>query len=177
MGVFSDLTYDKLVNASRRLYQIRAGNSEEEQPLRLPGHEIAAHNSVGPDEHYNIFRWYQSGWGRYTQPDPLGPGGLGIMSVSLDSGPEYRKWSDFARFAIQLADEGSPFANLNLYAYAADDPVSGEDELGLWPVLRRRLLSWIWKQNHCARRSRRSESAVQGMPGALLLLRERIQTS
>lgn len=55
-----------------RLYQLRAGDSEEEQPLRLPGQEISAHSSAGPDEHYNIFRWYRSGWGRYTQSDPLG---------------------------------------------------------------------------------------------------------
>lgn len=26
----------------------------------------------GPEENYNIFRWYKSGWGRYTHADPLG---------------------------------------------------------------------------------------------------------
>lgn len=26
----------------------------------------------GSEENYNIFRWYQGGWGRYTQTDPLG---------------------------------------------------------------------------------------------------------
>src|ERR1051326_935179 len=54
-----------------RLYQLRTGDSEEEQPLRLPGQEIAAHNSIAAGEHYNVFRWYQSGWGRYTQSDPM----------------------------------------------------------------------------------------------------------
>lgn len=24
------------------------------------------------EDHYNIFRWYRAGWGRYTQADPLG---------------------------------------------------------------------------------------------------------
>jgi RHS repeat-associated protein len=38
------------------------------QPLRLPG-QIAQDSG---DLSYNIFRWYRSGWGRYTQNDPLG---------------------------------------------------------------------------------------------------------
>jgi RHS repeat-associated protein len=67
-----------------RLYQLRAGSSEEEQPLRLPGQEIAAHNAVGSDEHYNIFRWYRAGWGRYTQPDPMGlVGGPNLFAYAL----------------------------------------------------------------------------------------------
>jgi len=70
-----------------RLYQLRAGGSEEEQPLRLPGQEIAAHNSVAPDEHYNIFRWYQSGWGRYTQADPLGLAGSANLFTYVDENP------------------------------------------------------------------------------------------
>jgi RHS repeat-associated protein len=82
-----------------RLYQLRAGDSEEEQPLRLPGQEIAAHSAVGSDEHYNVFRWYRAGWGRYTQPDPVG----------LDG-------------------------NLNLFAYAAGDPIDAIDPSGLTPL-------------------------------------------
>ena len=26
----------------------------------------------GPEENYNVFRWYKSSWGRYTQTDPIG---------------------------------------------------------------------------------------------------------
>jgi RHS repeat-associated protein len=29
-------------------------------------------NGEGQEENYNIHRWYRSGWGRYTQTDPLG---------------------------------------------------------------------------------------------------------
>lgn len=41
------------------------------QPLGSPGHEDQGDG--GRD--YNIFRWYRSDWGRYTQADPLGVGG------------------------------------------------------------------------------------------------------
>jgi RHS repeat-associated protein len=37
------------------------------QPLALPGQEDAF-----SDRSYNIFRWYRSSWGRYTQADPAG---------------------------------------------------------------------------------------------------------
>ena len=42
-----------------------------EQPLRFPGQE-AAMKWEGTEERYNIFRWYRSSFGRYTQSDPLG---------------------------------------------------------------------------------------------------------
>jgi len=42
-----------------------------DQPLRFPGQE-AAMTWEGTEERYNIFRWYRSGWGRYTQADPIG---------------------------------------------------------------------------------------------------------
>jgi RHS repeat-associated protein len=42
-----------------------------EQPLRFPGQDVAV-NWEGTEESYNIFRWYRAGWGRMTQPDPIG---------------------------------------------------------------------------------------------------------
>ncbi|HKS22370.1 MAG TPA: RHS repeat-associated core domain-containing protein [Thermoanaerobaculia bacterium] len=92
-----------------RLYALRAGDSEEEQPLRLPGQEIAAHSALGPGEHYNIFRWYQSGWGRYTQADPLFGGSM-----------------DFTHFWIETNPATQP------YSYAAGNPIQYEDSLGLY---------------------------------------------
>jgi RHS repeat-associated protein len=47
------------------------GEPAFEQPLRFPGQE-AAMTWEGTEERYNIFRWYRSGWGRYTQADPIG---------------------------------------------------------------------------------------------------------
>jgi len=49
------------------VYTVRTGSSLH-QPLRFPGQTALD----GTDTYYNIFRHYRSGWGRYTQPDPLG---------------------------------------------------------------------------------------------------------
>jgi RHS repeat-associated protein len=49
------------------VYALRAGD-DKHQPLRFPGQEVDGVT----DESYNIFRWYRSGWGRYTQADPIG---------------------------------------------------------------------------------------------------------
>ena len=52
------------------VFDMRIG-SRGDQPLRLPGQE-AALVWQGTDENYNIFRWYNTAWGRYTQADPVG---------------------------------------------------------------------------------------------------------
>ncbi|HEU4889004.1 MAG TPA: RHS repeat-associated core domain-containing protein, partial [Thermoanaerobaculia bacterium] len=51
-------------------WSMRAGRAGD-QPLRFPGQELAQ-TFGGTEERYNIFRWYRSGWGRYTQADPMG---------------------------------------------------------------------------------------------------------
>src|SRR3954454_74256 len=38
-----------------------------------------------PTDSNNIFRWYRAGWGRYTQVDPLAPGGLGHFEAGRSS--------------------------------------------------------------------------------------------
>ncbi|HEX7152530.1 MAG TPA: RHS repeat-associated core domain-containing protein [Thermoanaerobaculia bacterium] len=53
-----------------RVYAYRAGN-DIDQRLRLPGQEQVT-DTDGTEQVYNIFRWYRTGWGRYTQADPLG---------------------------------------------------------------------------------------------------------
>lgn len=57
------------------IYAMREG-VRTDQPLRFPGQEVAS-TWEGPEENYNVFRWYRAGWGRYTQADPIG----------LDDGP------------------------------------------------------------------------------------------
>jgi RHS repeat-associated protein len=57
------------------VYALRTGDSRH-QPLRFPGQEADAADG---ERSYNIFRWYRSGWGRYTQADPMGVnGGLNL---------------------------------------------------------------------------------------------------
>ncbi|HEX8251694.1 MAG TPA: RHS repeat-associated core domain-containing protein [Thermoanaerobaculia bacterium] len=51
-------------------YTTRAG-ADRHQPLSLPGQEV----TVETETAYNIFRWYRSGWGRYTQAGPIGLSG------------------------------------------------------------------------------------------------------
>jgi RHS repeat-associated protein len=52
------------------VWEMRTG-PRTAQPLRFPGQEFAM-NWEGQEENYNIHRWYRSGWGRYTQSDPIG---------------------------------------------------------------------------------------------------------
>ncbi len=64
------------------VHTLRAGTSDE-QPLRLPGQDAAWSSASGVDENYNIFRWYRTGWGRYTQADPIGlKGGMNLFAYA-----------------------------------------------------------------------------------------------
>jgi RHS repeat-associated protein len=59
---------------------MRTGSSSD-QPLRFPGQE----DNGGP-ESYNIFRWYRSSWGRYTQADLIGlNGGANLYRYAIDN--------------------------------------------------------------------------------------------
>ncbi|HKO58476.1 MAG TPA: RHS repeat-associated core domain-containing protein [Thermoanaerobaculia bacterium] len=66
-----------------RVHAFRTGASRH-QPLRLPGQE---YDERTPERHYNIFRWYRDGWGRYTQGDPVGLNGraTSLYDYSLDN--------------------------------------------------------------------------------------------
>ena len=64
--------------------EYRVGSATD-QPLRFPGQEYD-HSREGTDEHYNVFRWYRSGWGRYTQADPIGlDGGLNVYRYAANN--------------------------------------------------------------------------------------------
>jgi RHS repeat-associated protein len=53
-----------------RIHSTTTGSSLH-QPLSLPGQE---YDGTG-ERAYNVFRWYRTGWGRYTQADPIGLNG------------------------------------------------------------------------------------------------------
>ncbi len=116
------------------IFEMRTG-SEATQPLRLPGQEVVN----GVTERYNIFRWYRAGWGRYTQPDPLGrhdrryPVMRGSQPASQRPGTR----------PVAIAADGLPIesnglgAAVNTYAYAEGSPLMLTDPLGLssWCVV------------------------------------------
>jgi len=87
------------------LWSLRAGTAAE-QPLRFPGQEYAG-KWEGVEEHYNIFRWYRAGWGRYTQADPLA-------------------------FMTTGVEERVRISTLAAYSYAMNSPISYDDPLGLY---------------------------------------------
>lgn len=51
-----------------RVYAYTAGSAADPQPLRFPGQE---ERSTSSGRSYNLFRWYRSDVGQYTQPDPV----------------------------------------------------------------------------------------------------------
>jgi RHS repeat-associated protein len=64
------------------VFAMHAGNRGD-QVLRLPGQEVAEFAGDATEQSYNIFRWYRSGWGRYTQADPIGlSGGLNLFGYA-----------------------------------------------------------------------------------------------
>lgn len=64
--------------------------ADQHQPLRLPGQEAERFNlgtNGSTERFYNIFRWYRSNWGRYTQSDPaeFESGDLNLYRYVLDN--------------------------------------------------------------------------------------------
>ncbi|HEV7242603.1 MAG TPA: hypothetical protein VGQ36_25460, partial [Thermoanaerobaculia bacterium] len=128
--------------------------NDEHQPLRLPGQEAEQFN-LGPngatERSYNIFRWYRAGWGRYTQADPIGPGGAGhfergglsrFMPPDVAAREQFlRENSGISHPALLGTSSGSRREPkglsdaTNLYAYAAGSPLMFTDALGLAPCL------------------------------------------
>jgi RHS repeat-associated protein len=101
------------------IWQMRVGNPAD-QPLRFPGQERAM-DWEGTEENYNIFRWYRSGWGRYTQSDPI-----------ASSYPVSLLGSTFSR-AISNRDLVGLAADIdqNPFGYTRGNPIEFADPLGL----------------------------------------------
>ncbi|HXG58218.1 MAG TPA: RHS repeat-associated core domain-containing protein [Thermoanaerobaculia bacterium] len=64
-----------------KIFTTRVGAGRH-QPLSFPGQE----DDGSSDRSYNIFRWYRSSWGRYTQADPIGlRGGMNLYGYALQN--------------------------------------------------------------------------------------------
>jgi RHS repeat-associated protein len=97
---------------------VRTG-ADRHQPLGLPGQE--AHESV--DRQYNLFRWYRSSYGRYSQVDPLSYGGGGVFL-------ELPNRSGFA-WLHATTQTGTFDRTKQEYSYVSARPTAWADPLGL----------------------------------------------
>lgn len=81
---------------------------------------------------YNIFRWYRSSFGRYTQIDPLAVSGSG----SFRNGAQHQ-WPGPRRYVVidNATQRNAAFvSDLNGYVYAGDDPPNVSDPTALDPL-------------------------------------------
>ncbi|MGK2860260.1 MAG: RHS repeat-associated core domain-containing protein, partial [Thermoanaerobaculia bacterium] len=62
---------------------VMRNGTKDDQPLRFAGQVRLFDGATGTEERYNVFRWYRSGWGRYTQSDPIGlKGGIDLFQYA-----------------------------------------------------------------------------------------------
>lgn len=97
------------------VYAARTGTAAD-QRLRFPGQE---YDEQSPERAYNVFRWYRNGWGRYTQVDPIGVGGDGVLLFVGGESPVFVGSGS----GWKLRDTA--------YSYALGNPSSWIDPYGL----------------------------------------------
>ncbi len=79
-----------------------------------------------PTNWSNIFRWYRGGWGRYSQVDPLSPGGQPHFDVNR----VYRFMRPDVPFP-GIDDDMVRQWSGNEFPYAANNPTNNTDRQGL----------------------------------------------
>jgi RHS repeat-associated protein len=92
------------------------------QPLAFPGQE-----EQGGELAYNIHRWYRSGWGRYTQADPIGLNGESVQLYEYAHGNPHT-WVDRTGLAPGDRRFGLPKDFWRWYHRQVKDP--GDPDVG-----------------------------------------------
>ena len=77
------------------------------QPLAFPGQE----EDASTDRSYNIFRWYRSGWGRYTQADPIGLT-VGLNLFAYGNGSPVTVGDRLGLYVVDRQVQSRPSANI-----------------------------------------------------------------
>ena len=116
-----------------RIYALRT--ADQHQPLRLPGQEAEQFN-LGPngvtERSFNVFRWYRPGWGRYSQPDPIGA----VSQWGFDSGDPASAQVTAALWPFAYA-EGNPLLFIDptgllcIYSQRTGDLTCTNDRTGV----------------------------------------------
>jgi RHS repeat-associated protein len=131
-----------------RVFSLRT--ADQHQPLRLPGQEAEELNTStdgngATERSYNIFRWYRPAWGRYTQSDPIasapawnvGQASASSLTDVFPGGPTFGVASQMQAGSggggTSSATRFDSNVDVNLYRYAADDPIENIDPEGLAP--------------------------------------------
>ena len=102
------------------------------QLLRFPGQEVET-TWEGTEERYNIFRWYRSGWGRYTQVDPAQPA---YPSTAHNERPEISSKIESYGYAGN-AHRHAPGGWMPAMKYLVEElhmDVNARDQLGMTPL-------------------------------------------
>jgi RHS repeat-associated protein len=95
--------------------------ADQHQPLRLPGQEAEQFNlglNGATERSYNIFRWYRSGWGRYTQDDPaLFSGSAVAYAYAANNPSRYLDPLGLCRVEVRFNLLGRAFGHSWYHAY------------------------------------------------------------
>ena len=124
--------------------------------LRFPGQwddpSFRSHGLSG-GVYYNVYRWYQPGTGRYSQPDPLGLRGDVNLFAYARSNPE--KYFDSLGLAVQVCCKNIPGTASRVHCYIKIIKGAGKQPSvwtwGLHPPDRDRTLSGGLRSLPCSR--------------------------
>jgi RHS repeat-associated protein len=100
-----------------------------DNPLRFPGQYYDAETAL----HYNYFRDYDPGSGRYFETDPMGLTGGADQIADPISTDSRARFYIAAMGRLISADFTGFTAGVNLYHYVYNNPLSGADPFGLYP--------------------------------------------